>query len=75
MYTRYTQGQNEEYFLSRSMYVLNQVLLCQVPLYIHTVLKLSQLHWQIPLSILLTSNFLCKKIVFKLSYMIVCGTV
>ena len=26
MYMRYTQGQNEEYLLSRSMYVLNQDL-------------------------------------------------
>ena len=34
MYMRYTQGQNEEYSLSRTEeYVLNQVLTKQVPLY------------------------------------------
>ena len=32
MYMRYTQGQNEEYLLSRSMTALNQVLTEQVPL-------------------------------------------
>ena len=36
MYMRYTQGQNEEYLLSRSTYVLNQVLAKQVPLYMNT---------------------------------------
>ena len=32
MYMRYTQGQNEEHLLSRSMYVLNQVLTIRVGL-------------------------------------------
>ena len=32
MYMRYTQGQNEEYLLSRSTYVLNQVLTIRVGL-------------------------------------------
>ena len=34
MYMRYTQGQNEEYLLSRSTYVLNQVRTKQVLLWI-----------------------------------------
>ena len=33
MYMRYTYGQNEEYLLFRSTYVLNQVLTKQIPLY------------------------------------------
>ena len=39
MYMRYTQGQNEEYLLSRSVqYVLNKVLTKQVPLYCTSML-------------------------------------
>ena len=34
MYMRYSQGQNEEYLLSRSTYVLNQLLTKQVLLWI-----------------------------------------